>query len=300
MDRLVELLRDFNAVTGQRLGVYDADANIIIEYPKRHNALCALIRESEEGRRRCRQCDLYGVRESANTGKYVVYRCHAGLLEVCMPIKDDRGIAGYIGFGQVLYSDKLDEQLKTVAKNCADIIDDPVEMQSIFPEIRLIDSGYIGSLIHILEACVGYMRLEQMMYSSPGELWDKLNSFIKEHYTEPLSLDELAANFSVSVATLCRCAKQNAGESVGELITSERMKAAARLLTGSDLSISDIASGTGYQDKNYFSRVFRRQLGMTAKEYRSARQGQTSTGKNTDNILISDAGSGLSTNIKRK
>ena len=95
-EKLRRLLMDYYAVTGQRIGVFDADFHMLMAYPEPHCALCSWLRSSETGARRCREWDNHGMREAKRTGRPVVYRCHAGLLEVCVPLQEEGGEAGRI------------------------------------------------------------------------------------------------------------------------------------------------------------------------------------------------------------
>lgn len=90
-EKLRRLLMDYYEVTGQRIGVFDADFHILMAYPEPHCALCSWLRSSETGARRCREWDNHGMREAKRTGQPVVYRCHAGLLEVCVPLQERGG-----------------------------------------------------------------------------------------------------------------------------------------------------------------------------------------------------------------
>ena len=99
-EKLRRLLMDYYAVTGQRIGVFDADFHMLMAYPEPHCALCSWLRSSETGARRCREWDNHGMREAKRTGRPVVYRCHAGLLEVCVPLQEEGGRpAGYLMYG---------------------------------------------------------------------------------------------------------------------------------------------------------------------------------------------------------
>ena len=55
---------------------------------------------------------------------------------------------------------------------------------------------------------------------------------------------------------------------VTDCINKTRIRQALILLNTSELSIGDIASRCGFPDANYFSRVFRRQQGLSPKQYR--------------------------------
>lgn len=62
--------------------------------------------------------------------------------------------------------------------------------------------------------------------------------------------------------------KQEIGISAVNFITDVRMKKAQELLSQSDNSVVDIAKKVGYEDSQYFFRVFKKNVGMTPLQYR--------------------------------
>ena len=269
-EKLRRLLMDYYAVTGQRIGVFDADFHMLMAYPEPHCALCSWLRSSETGARRCREWDNHGMREAKRTGRPVVYRCHAGLLEVCVPLQEEGGRpAGYLMYGQLLYDEDLPGQWEDTRRRCADLFPDTDMLRQAFHQVRRMSAAYIEASSHILAACVGYIRLEQLM-KGRQDLWEGMQSYIAQHLTAPFTLQDMADALSVSVATLCRTARENSGKTVGALALEGRLTQAKRLLAGTDLPVAEVAAQVGIADYNYFSRLFRRETQMPPRRYRAA------------------------------
>ena len=95
-----------------------------------------------------------------------------------------------------------------------------------------------------------------------------IRSFIREHCFRKLTLGEIAAHVGLTPQYLSVFYKKETGQSVVELITTMRMDRAMELLRESHLSIGEIARSVGYDDPNYFGRVFRRYAGSSPREYR--------------------------------
>ncbi len=96
-------------------------------------------------------------------------------------------------------------------------------------------------------------------------------SHLMRHYADPgLSLDSIAAYVHLNPAYLSDSFKRDTGRNLKRLITEVRMKKACSLLATTNLSVADVAAQTGYRSANYFSKLFRQEMGMTPLEYRSS------------------------------
>ncbi|MBO5273893.1 MAG: PocR ligand-binding domain-containing protein [Clostridia bacterium] len=268
VQKLQTLFRDFYCVTGLRVGLFDAAGRPILEYPIGCSKLCSLVRATEEGRHRCLECDAYGIKQAGERGQAFDYRCHAGLIDVCAPMRDEDGIVGYVIFGQSLDNMNRERQWEVVKKNCADLVADTDALRSAFDELKGVDAEYIGAVIHILDACIGYIRLDRMMKSSKSGLWRTILSYIGRNLSSKISLATVAEELGVSVSTICRCVKSNADCTLGELIWHERIELAKQMLSTTDLSVMEVASRVGVDDYNYFIRMFRRYCGKSPAAWR--------------------------------
>ena len=92
------------------------------------------------------------------------------------------------------------------------------------------------------------------------------------HPTEPFDTAFLSHMAQMSPSTLRRLFKEHTGKSPGDFIRDLRMVTAARRLLTSDAGISQIAYEVGYDDPNYFARMFKKTFGVSPREYRSASQ----------------------------
>ena len=102
-------------------------------------------------------------------------------------------------------------------------------------------------------------------------------SYIDNHYTEKLSLDDLASMFFISKYYLSHAFKKEYKMTIVQYILTRRISAAKEKLRFSDSSIEEIASECGIADASYFNKVFRRIEGMTASQYRSMWKGGIKT-----------------------
>lgn len=91
--------------------------------------------------------------------------------------------------------------------------------------------------------------------------------YITSHYAYPIAIEEVAAYVGISRSHLFREFQKHMGKSPKEFLTEFRIRQACCLLKDSNLSINAIANSTGFDNSMYFSKVFRKEKGMTPSEY---------------------------------
>ena len=91
---------------------------------------------------------------------------------------------------------------------------------------------------------------------------------IELHLSHQVSTTELAQRLGVSASTLARRFKEATGTTVAGYVAQRRAERAARLLATTTQGVRDIAMFVGYDDANYFVKVFRAEYGMTPTAYR--------------------------------
>lgn len=93
--------------------------------------------------------------------------------------------------------------------------------------------------------------------------------YIHEHYDDPaLNLEVIAAHVHLNSDYLSASFKEDTGVNLKRVITDIRLWHARRLLRDTDRSIQSIAERVGYSNSNYFAKSFRKETGMTPREFR--------------------------------
>ena len=92
--------------------------------------------------------------------------------------------------------------------------------------------------------------------------------YIDQHYQEDISLNDLAYRFAMNPSYFSTVFKKVVGKNVTSYIADLRIEAACRLLKETQKSIVDISRSIGYEDIQYFYRVFKNKTGMTPMEFR--------------------------------
>lgn len=92
--------------------------------------------------------------------------------------------------------------------------------------------------------------------------------YIQEHFAENLTVNVLAEHYGMSPNYFSSMFKKEMSRSAVNYITELRINQARELLYHSELSVVDISKKVGYEDSQYFFRVFKKYLGMTPLQYR--------------------------------
>lgn len=109
-------------------------------------------------------------------------------------------------------------------------------------------------------------KVEQIRISVVQEV---ILKFIKEHYMEDVSLQDVSKAMNYSDAYFCKIFKQCFKKSFIAYLTEYRMGKAKQLLVDVTINVKEISDKVGYRDSNYFTKVFKRIEGVTPSEYRT-------------------------------
>ena len=270
VENLQKLLKDFYAITGIRITVFDDQMKELVAYPERAAPYCALIRECGEGLRACLYCDRQACRTAAETKKTHVYRCHAGLTEAVTPLYANSMLIGFLLFGQVFPYASQEEGWQEIRRRCAVL---PVDMEKLREAILRatpLRDDYVRSAAHILHAVASYLILERMATLKEDLLEVRLDTYIANHYTEAMDAARLARVLGIGKTQLFALTKKLYQQGIAARVRELRIKKARALLREQrDLPLAEVAWQCGYQDYNYFFTVFRREVGCTPREWRN-------------------------------
>ncbi|MDD3927268.1 MAG: helix-turn-helix domain-containing protein, partial [bacterium] len=139
-------------------------------------------------------------------------------------------------------------------------------------ELTLQEPGYQGMAVSLFFQTIIFLSRRYACITIP-EPWQWLRlgeimSYIEQHTSEMLTLAQLARIAGVSVSTLHRTFRAALGVSPMEYVIRRRLERAAGLLRYTDLTITEIASQTGFTDSNFFARQFRKRFGCAPRELR--------------------------------
>jgi two-component system response regulator YesN len=92
--------------------------------------------------------------------------------------------------------------------------------------------------------------------------------YINNNYTVDNSLESLAKKYNLNVSYLSKTFKQRYGKNFIDFVTELRIEQAKKLLTTTNKSIKEITYAVGYNSQTYFCKVFKKNVGISASEYK--------------------------------
>lgn len=269
---------------------------------------CKLMRSSDVYRNYCEKCDSRGGLEAARIQKPFIYFCHAGLIDLAIPIIVNNLYLGAFMAGQVLLDKKDDtNKLEHIFSGVDEIIDfsnDKIlsEYYAELPTMYLeriealakmlqhignycVEDAVLRASTHqrpknnadgLLKTSAEYFESKHNSRSYPAEFRDKTSNrvlqpaieYIKQHPHEKITLSKMAALCNISTSYF---SKLFAKENLGNLsnyVNHNKVVQAKELLQKTDWSVRYIADKIGFDDCSYFIKVFKNCTGVTPEEFR--------------------------------
>lgn len=96
----------------------------------------------------------------------------------------------------------------------------------------------------------------------------RVMEFVEGNLTEPLSVDQLAQQASLSPFHFARSFKHSTGMTPHQYVTERRMRHAKRMLSDFQMKLAEVGKQAGFSSQSRFTTVFRKHVGLTPGEYR--------------------------------
>lgn len=95
----------------------------------------------------------------------------------------------------------------------------------------------------------------------------KTLKYMEQNYMHKLTLSSISSNVNLSSSYLCRVFKAEVGTSITSYLNNLRVRKAATMIRENQLSLKEISGLVGIEDQLYFSRLFKKCMGMSPTEY---------------------------------
>lgn len=138
---------------------------------------------------------------------------------------------------------------------------------------RITDAYYASAKAYeFIMECYRFIRnIERTTKDIPLQITKAL-SFIQTHYHEPITLDDIAAVSGFSRYYFIKQFQHQLNMTPVQYLTKIRIQKAAELLRTTSFSVTDVAAQVGYANANYFNKVFRKMVGVSAGTFRDSKE----------------------------
>ncbi len=238
------------------------ERKVLCKTLKKHFGELCTIHEARNGRE---AVDLFRV-----------YRPQAAILDIEMP-----GLSGLEAARQIRQSgipcmilfltafDKFAYAREAITLRALDYLLKPYEERELILSVetalhlynRLEDTA--ASLTEVSD-----VREKDHAADRLGQIREDIEGYIREHYSEELSMQDVARAMNYSDAYFCKLFKQCFKVNFSAWLNEFRVEKAKEMLMTTRLSVREVSLACGYSDANYFARVFKRVTGKTPSEYR--------------------------------
>jgi AraC-like DNA-binding protein len=97
---------------------------------------------------------------------------------------------------------------------------------------------------------------------------DKIFTYVRQEFQNEITLDEVSEMSNMTVPSFCRFFKSNTGKTFVEFVNEYRITHACKLLSDTELSVTEICYECGFNNFSHFTKFFKRVTSMSPTEYR--------------------------------
>ena len=129
----------------------------------------------------------------------------------------------------------------------------------------------LSLFIQFVHEIIGQLDRQHIRVIAPDPVSQSVR-YIEEHYRSPITLELLGELLGCSPRQLLRKFRAERNVSPIDYLIGTRLRKAKELLVSTDAPLKDIAESVGYSDSYYFSRLFKKHMGVSPIHYREQRR----------------------------
>jgi transcriptional regulator GlxA family with amidase domain len=122
-------------------------------------------------------------------------------------------------------------------------------------------------MINVHEQPQSTFSIFKFQHEHPDEVITKAQLYMEKNYKQPLTLEDLAGRSNMSVRNFIRRFEQATTNTPFEYLQRVRVEAAKKILETKKDGVEQVAARCGYEDVDYFRKIFKRYVAMTPKAY---------------------------------
>ncbi len=153
-----------------------------------------------------------------------------------------------------------------------------VWMQGVRCPAELSDVASEAVLLHTFAYLGGRLSAFTTQEGGRTDLISMIQKYVDEHFSDPdFSLERLGSDLKYNKKYLSTVFKRHVGVGIVEYLHTVRIQHACTMLRQGFTSVSDVALRCGYPDAQYFSKVFKRRMTLSPREYMASVRSEASS-----------------------
>lgn len=268
LSRLREIMWAFYDLTGISITLFDAVGNRVLTCPEPACPFCVMMASVPETQAKCDKSNLMAFKACSVTDGPFLYQCHAGLTEAALALRQNGALVGYLMFGQVTDNSDAAQMERFLLSYCERFGFPTEEAKDCIKQVHHVSTGNVRSAIKIMEACVSYIFLNEMITPETVRPIDRAKQYIEENLSQNLDAQTLQKELKIGRTALYNLFHNETGQSIGQYIRKRRMEQAKLLLRTTEIPVWEIAQKCGFSEYAYFGNVFRHAAGKSPLKYR--------------------------------
>ena len=263
-NKINSALQDFYNATGINIRLLDKEFSAISYRINADNVYCKCIKGTPNGIKSCTASDRILFEKCRKSKKPEIHICHAGLVDIAIPLLYNDEVLGYTILGQI----KKDTDFSDVEEYVTSLGLNPNEAKKLYNSLNPYDSDKIQSIQNIALMLTKYLLLENCLKPYSNQNIELAVEYINDNLEKPLSIQSISKNINLSKSALYKYFHNHFGCTVNGYINTRRIEKSLKLLEETDLSIEQISQKIGFSSCAYYTRIFKKEKGITPLKFR--------------------------------
>jgi len=265
-DVLCSLFDSLSQLIRANISTYDNNFQCAHVESKKDPTFCSAIKDKIQ--KNCSASDAAGLALCIKEKKPVWYHCHFGYIEMMIPYNIELNVNIYISIGpfrDTSNSEEIEAKIIEMAtKNGLDV-EESLESFRLTPTFN---EEKFDAIVKMVDLIIKYAKNEKLISVKDNFLENELNPYLIEHISENTLISEIASHFFYTNKQFENIVLQYSGLTPKKYILRFKMNYARQLLVSSNDSLQKISETVGFDDYNYFIKVFRLVFNDTPLSYR--------------------------------
>ncbi|MCK4400712.1 PocR ligand-binding domain-containing protein [bacterium] len=260
---LLELRRLFYKTTGMTISfIIGRSGGDVDFFPKsKRSRFCKIIHSTQKGKARCSLADTESINTAFKNRKPHIHQCHAGLIDIYVPIIMKNKLIGALASGQILTNKPTDKKFLSIKKKTQDLKIDINKLKDAYKKVEVISREKLDIVVKLMFFMANFIVEKESLIILQNKLIQQQKKIEEANRERELWKKELRK--AMPFIEMQSVSAQE--HSHHEKIIVEAKKFIEKN-SAKPLNLKDVAEAV-YLSPNYFSNLFKHYTNYTFHEY---------------------------------